>query len=339
MEVKTMIKAVQSIESFAARLTEQVKLEDIKTLAALDPTLEEAINKMMNWFDGKPMTIEEPWVKFNPNAYWVFSEPENIMVSSMGDFYSLTTNKIIIPRFVGGDLRIDINESTKRAAVIIAKNFRISSGNREGNMVIWFRDGDRRNLKVENITWKDSGSMKPLSTWDLLIEDICRRLIDCDGDINKTIEFYEGSDPVVKPSLIKSVLMKEKYSDISDRFFMMNEDNSFIPMDELMTVEGDDTIVVSGDIGFDVSGFLIQSKDKELAKSLLIDKIKKGVNVLTEDEKTMMVFSAIENCGIDASIEDIQLTIRSIYGVSMPFDVISAIRKNGSTDISEMYVK
>lgn len=333
-----MVKAVKSIESFAATLTKEVKLEDIKTLAVLDPTLEEAINKMMNWFDGKPMTIEEPWVKFNPNAYWVFSEPENIMVSSMGDFYSLTTNEIIIPRFVGGDLRIDINESTKRAAVIIAKNFRISSGNREGNMVIWFRDGDRRNLKVENITWKDSGSMKPVSTWDLLIEDICRRLIDCDGDINKTIEFYEGSDPVVKPSLIKSVLMKEKYSDISDRFFMMNEDN-FIPMDELMTVEGDDTIVVSGDIGFDVSGFLIQSKDKELAKSLLIDKIKKGVNVLTEDEKTMIVFSAIENCGIDASVEDIQLTIRSIYGVSMPFDVISAIRKNGSTDIAEMYVK
>lgn len=341
MDIKNLMKTVSEIEKFVNFINEnKTPFEDIKALSRIDPSIDDAVESISKWVDNDVCQPIDPWLKYDPSAEWIKNYQYNLMVSSNGEFWSLTQNNIIKPRYVGGDLRLELGEDSKRASVVIAQTFKVVSNNRECEMVIVYKDGDHRNIKPSNIIWKKKSDVPSTNTWTLLIEDICRRLIDTGGDVNKTLTYYTDSEPYVDIRLIVKVLLKEKYEDISDKFFLLNG-NDFIPREEIMTVEDDAMIYTTG-LGFDVASFFISSRDKVIAHQLLMDKIKDGKFTLSDDEKTMCIFSAIESIGGKSlpKSKDIETKIHDMFhGLEIPYVVIDHLIKNGNNEIINLYRK
>lgn len=339
MDIKNLMKTVTKIDEFVSFLKEnKTPFEDVKALSRIDTSISDAVESICKWVDNDVCQPIDPWIKYDPSAEWIKNYQYNLMVSSNGEFWSLIQNRIIKPRYVSGDLRLELDGDSKRASVIVAQTFRILSNNRECEMVIVYKDGDHRNIKPKNIIWRKKEDTPPTNSWTLLIEDICRRLIDTGGDVNKTLTYYTDSEPYVDIRLIIKVLLKEKYEDISDHFFLLNG-NDFVPREEIMTVEEDSKIYATG-LGFDVATFLISSKDKLLAHQLLMDKIKDGKFDLSDDEKTMCIFSAIES--IDGKSlpksKDIEIKIHELFsGLEIPYIVIDHLIKNGNKEIINLY--
>ena len=350
MEVKEIVSIVKSVNKFAETIkTNKTKFSDVLLLTKLDSTMSDDISNLKAWLSVHEPTVQtmqsvednEPWVSLDPEAEWVKNNVDNLMVSSSGLFWSLDQNTIIKPRFVGGDLRIDFpNGDAKRAAVIVAKTFRLWSYDRNSDeCIMWFKDGDHRNIAISNLVWKKRSELSNISAWGLLIEDICRRIIEHNCDVEKILECYEGSDPVVDKILIKRIIRKEKYSDISDRFFVLSGD-TIVPREDIITNEDEADEITHTSLGYDIAAFLLTTGDKVIARQLLIDKIKEK-QTISEDEKTMIVFSAIEQIGGNKkpTSRTIGKKINEIYDVTMPFDVIDNIITNGSRTIADLYTK
>lgn len=350
MNVNEIVEVVKSVNKFADTIkTGETKFSDVKALSKIDESINDSLNFLMSWVVNEPVTTviettpdedEEPWREFDPDAEWVRNNIDGIVVSNSGLFWSLDQNKLITPRFVGGDLRVDFpNGDAKRAAVIVAKTFRLWSADRNSTEnIIWYKDGDHRNIALSNLVWKNkSECLNNNSAWSLLVEDICRRIIEHNCDIDAILARYQGSDPPVDKILLKRIIRKEKYSDISDRFFILSGD-TIVPREDIITQE-DAGPIAHTSIGYDVASFLVTTGDKVLSRQLLIDKIKEN-QLLSEDEKTMMVFSAIESIGgkKTPSSRLIGNKINEIYNATMPFDVIDHIVTNGSRSIADLYI-
>ena len=348
MEIQEIVKIVKSVNEFAETIRmNDITFNDIKTLSTIDKTTAETIKEFVKWFSHKQTTnttdTEQPWLEYDENAEWVPDTIDNLVVSSSGLFWSLHDNSIVTPRFVCGDLRIDLpTGETKRAAVIVAKTFRLWSHDRNStDCVMWYKDGDHRNIHINNLVWKKrSECLVNTSAWKLLIEDICRRIIEHDCDIDKILSRYNGSDPKVDKILIKRIMTKEKYSEISDKFFVISG-TTIIPREDIITKDSDTSEISHTTIGYDIGSFLITTGDKVIAKQLLIDKVKDNRGNISEDEKAIMVFSAIEQIGgkQTPSTKSISRVINEIYDVVIPFDIIDNIRKTGSKEISSFYIK
>ena len=347
-EIKKVLEIVNAVNAFAESITtNNVSIQDLRVISQLNPKIGENITTLSGWVSNNhsieptPVVIteqhsdevyttdDEPWIEIDPESEWALDKPDNLMVSANGKFYDLTTERELIPRFVDGELRIDMpDDNIKRAAVIVAKSFKLWS-NDGNNSLIAYIDGDRRNINISNLYWKKRSDYTPISAWNLLIEDICRRIIEYKCDLNKIMLAYTDSSPSVSKDLVVSIIKKDRHSDISDRFFYFDGDNEIVPVKDIITDQSEaslvDTSMAVG--GYDIGQFLITTGDIVIAESLLKDKIKTNDN-LSDYEKEILVFSAIKKIGGNRmpSTMVINKMIKEMYGVTMTISAIDELK-------------
>lgn len=175
----------------------------------------------------------------------------------------------------------------------------------------------------------------------MLIEDICRRIIEYKCDMNKIMLAYKDATPSVSKELITSIIKKERNTNISDRFFILDGDE-IVPVKDLITTSDEASLVDTSfaAVGYDVGQFLITIGDTVIAESLLKDKIKSNCD-LSEYEKEILVFSSIKKIGSSRMPSTIVINkmIKETYGVTMPINVIDdiKIRTDSISNIYEVY--
>lgn len=358
-EIKKILEIVNAVNAFAESIEENnVTVEDLRVISQLNPKISDNIDALAKWISNKPMQLTsavitetpsdeiypsedaDPWLEIDPIAEWRFDKIDNLMVSSSGKFYDVESDKELVPRFVNGELRIDLSDSrVKRAAVIVAKTFKVWSVDNNG--VIEYTDGDHRNIDVSNLFWRKKDDSRPTSSYVMLIEDICRRIIEYKCDMNKIMLAYKDATPSVSKELITSIIKKERNTNISDRFFILDGDE-IVPVKDLITTSDEASLVDTSfaAVGYDVGQFLITIGDTVIAESLLKDKIKSNCD-LSEYEKEILVFSSIKKIGSSRMPSTIVINkmIKETYGVTMPINVIDdiKIRTDSISNIYEVY--
>ena len=157
-------------------------------------------------------TASNPWVTVNPTAKWrkydgtqQYRMFKGFMISSEGDIWDIEKECLVYPTWIAGDMRLKIPKSYYykntypesaadpiiRVAVMVTKAFGIRSESTIENPIhctIKFIDGDRRNIKPRNLRWvrddlDPSSGMQPMT---LTTIDICQRLVEFNGDVDKT---------------------------------------------------------------------------------------------------------------------------------------------------------
>lgn len=356
MEVKNLLAVVKAANEFVVEITKNpATINEVEALGRINPSINEDLIFLKDWMDSVPhvedVTItetpipdnnedsDEPWLEYDPSAEWRIDHTNELAVSENGKFWSIKDHKPIEPVFVNGELRIPVDENDKkRAGVIIAKCFRIKSFDIHGDYVLSYKNGDHRDLHPTNLIWKLKEDVET-NSFQLLIEDICRRIVEHAANIPEILKRYEGADPGVDRHLVESILIKEKYSDISDKFFVYTGDKIVPRSDTISSDINREPVKLDNPTGFDISNFLRMSGDKTISRKLLAEKINDGKE-LTVDEKDMIIFSAIEKIGgkKTPSTNRISKMIYEMYKIEFPFDFINT-RKIVTNEISRIYSK
>lgn len=344
-EVKKLINGVQACEKFVKQLElHAVTIEELETLGEIAPSVSENIQFLRDWVNNNTistMTTEElattpttescaePWIDIDPGAEWRHLFNTDVMVSNTGKFFSITNRTVLKPAFIDGELRVvvdDTDQGTKRAAVLVTRAFGLHSMDRNnGDYIIAFKDGDRRNIALNNLHWVQE---PPRNETLCLIEDICRRIVEFNGDVDKVLGEYEGSRPKVTEGFVKAIINKEIHSNVSNAFFIMMGGKLYP-----RTNQSEEQ-----NYGMDTAGFLVLSGDKKMTKSLIRDKIERGHD-LSITEKTVIVFMAMESIGGKKvpDVPTIARTIKNEFKIDMAFDFIEPIRNDYSSEIAKVF--
>ena len=243
-----------------------------------------------------------PWVIVNPTAKWrkydgtqQYRMFKGFMISSEGDIWDIEKECLVYPTWIAGDMRLKIPKSYYykntypesaadpiiRVAVMVTKAFGIRSESTIENPIhctIKFIDGDRRNIKPRNLRWvrddlDPSSGMQPMT---LTTIDICQRLVEFNGDVDKTFELYKD-EPAVSRKYIEDIRNKLIQFGISDNYFLIDTDGSFVP--KANTVDG--------------AEYYENTHDAKMAKKLILDKIDRK-EVLSEGEKKFLLAAKID---------------------------------------------
>ena len=233
----------------------------------------------------------------------------DVSVSNDGKFYRLSTGELLHPFWHDGEMRLRIGNIIKRCSVMVAQAFQIRSDTANNDNIIAYKDGDRRNLTPENLYWIDGedGNQKIL-----LVEDICRRLIENEWDIDLTFDMYRDSSPTISREYVQSILKKEAFASITDKFFVIENG-------KYKSVIDSDASTLSG---LDCYGLLKQTKDIELVNEMLRRKV--GLNQkIDEPEITIMIVNCDD--GVDHKAGWYSEKIKAEYGADINPAVIGQI--------------
>lgn len=350
MELKDAVKMVSACETFARNIKSDVPKADLRVLGEIKPEINEDLLFLENWIKGNvslsdlettpaatPVVTKknkEPWLSIAPDADWRLVNDMNFMVSSYGDIWDLNTNSHMPQYFQDGDMRISLGDDpfkdTRRVAPIVSKAFQIWSPDRNADFIIGYKDGDRRNMRIDNIYWKKPTG-EYVDTRKYLVEDICRRIIEFNGDVDKIITKYESSRPSVSRASISQIMEKKVYTEISDLFFIYR-DGKIYPREDSMAID------TSTNTGMDVGQFFRVSGDRKITGELIRDKIKKG-EALTLDEKVIVVFMAMDVIGLDKAndVKKISNVIKNTFGTNIGFEFINQVRNDYTSELAEMF--
>lgn len=326
---ENLIKVVKIIN----KISHNAAIINVKTLEHLGeiaPEVSNNLDLLKGWFKGETIYVEEvpdettskplinideePYKRFDADAEWrSISEPQ-LWCSSSGLIYSVEKDELLTPKYHNGDYMVLIDENDqetgkKRAGVLMARAFRIQSENKTSdNWVLEYRNGDRKDIRPENIYWR------LYETYNLqtrAVEDVCRRIIEYDGDIEKIYENYDEGDRFITKQFIKSILDKKQFATISDKFFVRSLSGKIVVRQQKEDKP----------MGADIGEFLRKTGDINIAKQLLMDKIKNDKNALTVDEEAMMVILAVIE-GKVTNNKGISKYIRDTFKHTIPFDTI-----------------
>lgn len=336
MTVRDAVKLVAVAGEFENTIrTSGVCLNDMLILGEINTSILEDIEYLQSYFAylyGEDTIVvdeavsteltpdDNPWLRVNPDVDWRFVYDLNYMVSENGDIWDVEKNILVPQYYMNGDMRIftenaEIPNMTKRVSAIVCKAFGIKSskfnlGYRDSTqIVIDFIDGDRRNCRYTNLRWIEKPKNGP-TFYQMTVDDICRRLLDFHGDVDKTLEMYEKTTPEVTKELIQDIKTKKIDRDISDKYFVY-QNKGFFPRSHTAKIGND---------SFDVAGFFVTTGDKDMTLNLLKDKIKNDQKI-TPDEITIMVKSLMSRYKKPDS-QVISDDIMNEFGISIPFDVV-----------------
>lgn len=253
----------------------------------------------------------------------VILRKEGIKVTNTGKFYRLNGEEIT-PVWYDGELRLILGtDDIKRCSTIVAIAFGIKSDNRDGMMNLDYRDGDRRNLSPENLFWtkKYSADYKLL-----LVEDICRRIIQYKGDVDLILDQYVASVPSVGRSYVESIINKEAFKDVSDNYFHTDKDGNIV---SLLLDTGESS-------GMDCFSLLVNTRDIGLAEQLIGSKIEMNQKLSMAEMEIICVSSETPR---DSNLTS--ATIMNKYSLNLSPERIESILNNSSSTtlktIKEIY--
>ena len=235
-----------------------------------------------------------PWRKLNPNAKWRKYDGNvsnrlhhGFMLSSDGEIWDIEKHELAEPYWFAGDMRLkvpsdyycnpDQESPLLRTSIMFCKAFKITSDSTFDNpipCVVRFVDGDRRNVKPTNLQWVHKDSEQVPAPIILSTIDICQRLVDFNGDIDKTAALY--SEPAISRQYIADIRNKLIQVGISDKYFLIDDDGNFVPNEKEV----------------DAAKYYEDTHDAKMAKSLILDKIKNN-KPLTEGEKRFLLSGKI----------------------------------------------
>lgn len=307
MNVENIITAVKLVEDFAQTLSStEVTFKDMKELGRFSPNVSIACDTLTDWF-----------ARAEPEEFKI-AKFHGVKVSNTGDIYSLETGEKLPACFIDGDMRVLIERSWKRCSCIIAKAWDIKAPKSTGYMCD-FKDGDRRNLSKDNIIWVPEEKQ---DSKILLVEDICRRLVQYNGNVAKVHAMYDKSSPKISLDYVSSIFKKEAFAEISDRFFT-NEGGKLISM---MNEKGQC-------VGIDCYGLLRQTRDAKLVETMIKEKVKLG-QVISEQEKEIMF--AIASDGKDHKALWYSDRIHDMFGYEFPPAQIGTLQTSKSSSAKEI---
>lgn len=329
------------LETLASSLNYEISLEDLMVLSEINSGILFDIEVVQEFFatnsetkleiavhEEEPVDFEaNPWLAIR-DCNWKTYFDKNWMVSEYGDIYDIDKHELKALYFIDGDMRVLENEedifSAKRAAPIVTKCFGIKSGDRDGRYIVEFIDGDRRNLSITNLRWIPEPSSRP-TDMEYIIDDICRRLVDFNGDVTKTLEMYKNSSPVVSKTMIQDIKQKKTSQNISDRYFTFLNGSFFARPH----VKKDPT-------KFSISEFFVQTGDLKLTKDMIQSNINNDV-VLQDEEVAILVYDYILN--INKKCKDpvkVQKHLQEQYGLTYPLDYINEIMLDDKATIAKV---
>jgi hypothetical protein len=190
------------------------------------------------------------WLDYKPDLEWrqdhgSFSNrfKKGLMVSEEGDVWDILHDKLLEKKFLDCEVKVvigkdcyehpEVADKTIRVAPIVCRLWNINSNTKgttsASRVVIDYIDGDRRNLKPSNLKWVVQKAYPDRTK--LLAEDVCRRLLDFNGDVEKTLEQYVG-DPSITSAYVSNIRFKLIQTSLSDKFFKVDKTGGFYPIDQ-----------------------------------------------------------------------------------------------------------
>lgn len=229
--------------------------------------------------------INKDWLKLY-NGEWRRNNLYPIMQSKTGLFWDLVRNTPCEMKWMSGDLRVNVNppgfsEDHKLCGTMMCAMWHLKRPyDYNENFVFTVKDGDRRNLNIENLTYENKTVQ--LSPTVRLLHDICQRAVACNFVITKILSYYENSSPSVSPRWISDIIYKRDASSvsISDAYFKL--------IDGKPTTSVSDKPSKPSAHHSDIVGTFRQVKEPKICAMLFMDKIAGGYD-LTHQEKELLV--------------------------------------------------
>lgn len=242
-EMKTLFN-VESVT--AATITEEVNKEKEEPIVEVTETEdidfddEPIVEDQRQLSPNVTLTSSSPWLKVKPDVVWRHDPgtinqrfAQGFMISADGDVWDIMQGKIIEPYWKECDLRITIPrheyelpivDREVRVSTMVCRAFKIYSNtkNENKNMVINFKDGDRRNLVYTNLEWCEYTTS--MNNQRLAVHDICQRLVEFDGDVEATSQKCG-----MPTNVVTDIRFKLTEINISDQYFTLDSNGDFIP--------------------------------------------------------------------------------------------------------------
>ena len=329
------------LETLASSLDYSISLEDLMILGEINSDILYDIEVVQEFFatnsedkleikvhdEDKPDLDAEPWLAIRDCSWKIYFD-QNWMVSEYGDIYDIDAKQLKEQYFRDGDMRVletdDDLLSAKRVAPIVTKCFGIKSDDRNARYIVEFIDGDRRNMAITNLRWIPEPSSRP-TDMEYLIDDICRRLTDFNGNIDEVLKMYKCSSPAVSKSLIQDIRCKKAHSSISDKYFTFHNGVFFTRPH----VKKDAT-------AFSISEFYVRTGDLKQTKDLLQSNINHGVTLQDEDVAILVndyILNQNKKC------KDAQKVVKYLkdnYNLTYPLDYINDIMNDTNSTIAKV---
>lgn len=286
---------------------------------------QELLNKVIANYD------KHSWLKHDKDAEWKRNEEYPFMCSDSGKFFNLMTNKIEVPYWLAGELFINVNipgeeiPISKRCGIMLATVFSIKRpySGKTDNWVIDFKNGDRRDLRIDNLTYIQKKS-KP-SDLVLLLNDICQRCIDNNFDVKKVSKIYEGvKDTNVNQKFVTDIINKHQRSDISDKYWKLVNNKPVVNTPKLP----------AGNF-LDIAGIFERSKDVVSCIPLFIQKID-GNYDLSMREKELLCNLVKKDLPSGSTYSEMSKRMNETFHWDMTPDEIKSIMFN-KTSISTIF--
>lgn len=324
------------LEFLASSLNYAVSLEDLMVLSEINTDILVDIETIQSFFVREPLEIkvveapevnldETPWLAFR-DCTWRKIFDIGWMISEYGDVYDIEKKCIKRQAFIDGDMRVIMNEgdltSAKRVAPLVTRAFGITSGDRSGNYIIEHIDGDRRNLSCTNLRWIPCPKDRP-TDMQYLVEDICRRLVEFNGNTEEVLKMYENSRPVVTRNMIQEIRNKTKHSAISDKFFVY-QNGSFFPREHMKKVEN---------VGLKIGEYFLVTGDLNMSLKLIKDKVNNGMQLM-KDENEILI-KDYQRTHKKCFVEDVREYLVDSFGVKLPLDYIQEIMNDDESTIAQ----
>lgn len=283
MSIKNLITILDKINDID-NLVNKIDLDDLQYVAKYMPNLNESIKFMNNWFcletmtkpeeinestepekindsnkmvdsdkqrktsdarygtsKPKPMTLEEVSKNYSKYEDEKWTTNNTLYVSTHGQIYDIEKCQLLKHYWISGDVKVKINKVYRNVAVIMLKAF---SGTDISRVFVNYRDGDRHNLNIYNLSWTNEKQKPPMFYHE---EDVYNRYKEFNGDIDAIINFYKEQDSfvkVTKESIEKIIASSNKKEDT----------------DKLSSIPS-------------ASSHLVKTKNIEEAEKILFDKI------------------------------------------------------------------
>lgn len=215
-------------------------------------------------------------------------------IDELGNVYDPDMN--ILPHiFICGEVRVKLGDNldtdVRRLCVLMSQAFKLGTGNPSNGYICRTKSGDARDLRRANIIWVP-GELS-MSVKDRIYDDISRRIVEYDGDVDKILSCYPSSEEFDTPNITEedviNIINKNKGYIVSNSIFTVDKSTSIIiPTPEVIED------ISNKPEGFDVFSFLLNSKDIDKSINLLKEKITQG-RKLSYFEREIVVLSSVNS--------------------------------------------
>ena len=333
--VSSLTSPTQEIETSIEEDMLEVEPEDELTDPPIEVTLAEEEESKK-----KSIASEQNWLKHRPDVRWKLDKGSypsyyktGMMVSDEGDVWDLMSDSLVEVGFFDGEMKAVIpgdrfctperGSKTMRIAPMVARLYGVQhAADRTGaTFFIDYIDGDRRNLKPSNLKWVK----RPLGTTinqrelaKIIADDICRRLVDNNGDVEKTLSMYPSDSTNINSKYISDIRFKLIETGLSDKYFNVGPKGEFIPK----SANKNDEKPVEEKPVIDMS---------MMSDELLESKIRTGKLAIADKNLILYkVITSLKNEGVKKLTAEIVVdAARDKYKISLPTDMADIMLNGG----------